>query len=209
MNNRTNSMNGMPVRSGGRLIHGAPLDAITESLNRPRQELKALADAENVALKSEARRRGLDPGTILARLGRVALLCLTVASAWAGNVTLQWDANTNATVAGYTVHLGGAPGVYTNHIFTTNTTLTLSNLAAGTYFVAASTRDTNGLDGDLTAPISFYLAPAPSGFRIRLSLQAAVDPAGPWVEMPGLFAVIDPLELKQFYRGLVGIGPAP
>ena len=61
------------------------------------------------------------------RLGRFLLFAFTavvtgVIPASAETLTLMWDANTEPQVMGYIVHVGSAPGSYSQHIDVGNTT---------------------------------------------------------------------------------------
>lgn len=66
----------------------------------------------------------------------------------AGEVTLLWDANSEADVTGYQVHYGVSSGHYDQAINVGNkTTATVSNLTGGTtYFFAVTAYNTAGLE---------------------------------------------------------------
>lgn len=72
-------------------------------------------------------------------------------------VTLAWDANTNASVAGYAVYYGTQSGVYDVRLDAgTNTCLTITNLQAGvTYYFATVDYDTNRVESPLSGEVSF------------------------------------------------------
>jgi hypothetical protein len=82
--------------------------------------------------------------------------------AFADNLTLAWDASTDPSVAGYKIYYGVASRTYTNSLDVgTNTTVTISNLVEGvTYYFAATTYDTNGLESAFSDEI-VYTVPLP------------------------------------------------
>ena len=64
------------------------------------------------------------------------LLCVT---AWAGDVSLAWDHSISGDVTGYRLHYGATSGSYTVHVDVPyQTTWTLTGLAPGTYYIAAT-----------------------------------------------------------------------
>ncbi|HEV2392705.1 MAG TPA: hypothetical protein VG146_10125 [Verrucomicrobiae bacterium] len=90
----------------------------------------------------------------------------------ASNVTLAWDATTDATVVGYNVYSGTASRVYTNLTPAgLATSLTLSNLAPGaTYYFAATTFTATGLESDYSVEASYTV---PNGAS---NLPPTLDP---------------------------------
>lgn len=77
----------------------------------------------------------------------VLFICL-VGNAWAAEVRLAWNANTEPDLAGYKIHYGTASGNYTTTIDVGNiTTCTVPGLADGTrYYFAATAYDTSAND---------------------------------------------------------------
>jgi hypothetical protein len=88
----------------------------------------------------------------------VALLawCLC-GTAWAADVTLQWDANTEPDLAGYKIYQGTASGVYGEPIPVSKdlTEHTLTGLPDNVflYFVMTA-HDTEGLESDFSNEVS-------------------------------------------------------
>ena len=80
----------------------------------------------------------------------VASFCL------AAEVTLAWDTNGEPDLAGYKLHFGTVPGVYTSHVDVGNQTrYTVSGLVSGrTYYFAASAYDISGNQSDYSSEIS-------------------------------------------------------
>lgn len=79
------------------------------------------------------------------------------------SVTLAWDPNPESDLAGYIVYYGSASRNYTNAVNVGNiTTNTVSGLVNGaTYFFAVTAYNTNGLESDFSAEVS-YLASSDS-----------------------------------------------
>ncbi len=75
-----------------------------------------------------------------------ALLLSSVISGYSAQATLSWDAVNDAGVAGYKLHYGKVPGVYTNSVDTGKTTsVTVNDLAEGeTYYFASTAYDSKG-----------------------------------------------------------------
>ena len=130
--------------------------------------------------------------TILALAGRVrraALIvllwgvCLTLIpshSLAAGTVTLIWDPSSGTNViANYKVYYGSASRAYTNVISVgTATTLSVSNLVAGTtYYFAATAVDAYGLESDYSTeastviPISITNQPPTLDLLVNLTIN--------------------------------------
>jgi uncharacterized protein YtpQ (UPF0354 family) len=88
----------------------------------------------------------------LGRLGCILLLAIHVAAiffphsfAFAGDVSLAWDPNTEPVLAGYWLFYGTASGQYSTQLDVGNVnTFTVSNLVPGTYYFAAKAYGING-----------------------------------------------------------------
>src|SRR5262245_52914710 len=91
----------------------------------------------------------------------------------AGAVTLTWNASTSPNVAGYRVYYGLASRSYTSSVNAGNsTTATINSLLPGvTYFLAASSYDTSGMESDYSPEI-YYTVPASTPPGITLSSPA-------------------------------------
>ena len=78
-------------------------------------------------------------------------------STFAANVTLAWNPSPDSSVAGYNIYYWPASGGSTNMVSAGNATSeTISNLIAGrTYFFAATTYDSSGLESPLSSAISY------------------------------------------------------
>jgi len=138
----------------------------------------------------------------------ILALLLSLLTAQAASVTLTWDANTETNLAGYRIYTGTASRIYGVPVTTTNTTITLTNLASGTnYFFAATAVLVEGLESEYSDELS-YTTPAkpapPRSFRITTTLQTASTPNGPWtnnVELSQLLPIPD--AGTAFYRSQI------
>jgi hypothetical protein len=94
--------------------------------------------------------------------GIAALLLGVVQAASAQSVTLSWNANPEHDVAGYRLHYGTAPRVYTQHINVGRlTTATVSSLLGGTtYFFALTAYNTAGFESLFSNGVPYTI---PSG----------------------------------------------
>jgi len=82
-------------------------------------------------------------GLLLALILVVLLLGLYPVKAKAGSVSIAWDPNTEADLAGYKVYVGTSPGTYSQTIDVGHvTTFTISDLTDGeTYYLALTAYD--------------------------------------------------------------------
>ena len=92
------------------------------------------------------------------------IAALIASSAFAAQVTLAWDPNTESDLAGYRVHFGTASGNYSVHTDVhTVITYTVTGLADGqTYYFAVSANDASGNESGYSNEVS-YSVPAPNG----------------------------------------------
>jgi len=99
---------------------------------------------------------------------------LTPRDVHSAQVTLAWDANTSAGIAGYEVYYGTSSGDYQSVINVGNTTTyTVSNLQSGlTYYFAVTDCDTSGDQSGYSNEVS-YTVPAACTYRISPTSQSA------------------------------------
>jgi fibronectin type 3 domain-containing protein len=89
------------------------------------------------------------------------LVASIAADAFAAQVTLAWDPNTESDLAGYKLHYGTASGSYTVHLDIHNvTSYTVTGLTEGqTYYFAATAYDASGCESGYSNQVS-YTVPA-------------------------------------------------
>jgi hypothetical protein len=104
--------------------------------------------------------------TYLVLLGLLSLILLPMAHS--AQLTLAWDPNTEADLAGYKIYYGTASGVYGSPINVGNvTTYTLTGLIQGqTYFITATACDTSNNESGYSNELN------------TVSLATSVNPAG-------------------------------
>lgn len=90
----------------------------------------------------------------------LAVLCAGVGRAQAQteqcDVTLRWDANTEADLAFYSIHMGGMAGSYTSRfdVDKTRTSLTIPLTKGRAYYFAATATNSGGLRSGYSNPVS-------------------------------------------------------
>jgi hypothetical protein len=75
------------------------------------------------------------------------------------SVSLNWDSNTDPSIAGYNVYYGGASGSYTNEFSAGNTTNTVVNglVEGGTYYFAVTAYTFDGAESDFSAEYTYVV----------------------------------------------------
>ena len=112
---------------------------------------------------------------------QVFCCCILVAilqlPAFAANVTLAWNASTDPVVAGYNIYHWIAGGASTNkNSVGMATSLTLSNLIFGTtYYFAATTYDTAGVESPFSSVVSYTVPLAVSASNQPPTLNPLSD----------------------------------
>ena len=111
----------------------------------------------------------------------ISLSFLVPLLAWAQQVTLSWDPNTEADLAGYKVHYGTVSGSYTNSIDVHKvTTYSVAGLNVGqTYYFSASAYNASGASSGYSNEVT-YAIPAANG-----APTAPAVPNGPAAAMVG------------------------
>ena len=111
---------------------------------------------------------GVGVGVVL-----VSLFVCTFANA-ASSLSLDWNPNTDPSVAGYNVYYGSTSGAYTNVINVGNTTNTVvGGLVEGqTYYFAVTAYTFDGIESDFSNEF-IYIVPG------RLTLTRGATPESP------------------------------
>lgn len=138
-----------------------------------------------------------------------SIFALILSACFGHCVTFTWFPNPETNITNYVLRWGTNSGAYTastNCGTSTNFTLTSSAMFAGTNFVALTAQDAFGFE---SAPneLFFVLPSTPKGFRVKLSMDSAPTPSGPWTETLSLtnsFAVQD----TAYFRGRLDIQPS-
>lgn len=107
----------------------------------------------------------------------VALLALAF-TAYAADVTLQWDANTEADLAGYRVYqgTGSNPATFTrvHEIAAPTTTATIKGLDNTSHSFAVTAYNTAGMESAYSNIVTIPAAPiAPGSLKWSLTLTVA------------------------------------
>ncbi|MHB1309158.1 MAG: putative Ig domain-containing protein, partial [Limisphaerales bacterium] len=139
-------------------------------------------------------------------LGIAGLLALRAAA----DVTLAWDANTEADVVGYRLHFGTTSGSYTQQLDVGNaTTGTVGGLDAGRiYFFAATAVNATGAESDFSNEIE-YQVPQPNRAPTLEPLGDRTGPEGSELRFVAQAADADlPAQTLQFTLGMGAPGGA-
>ena len=154
--------------------------------------------------------RSLAPAPALRAAVILAVFTLPVRGQ--STVTLAWDPSTSPGIAGYRLYQGNASQTYTNVIAAGNsTTATVSNLVGGaTYYFAATTYDTNGLESAFSNEVS-YNVPLPTNIPPTITLTS--PSAGATYTAPATISVAASTVANghtctqvQFYNGTTLLG---
>jgi hypothetical protein len=139
------------------------------------------------------------------------------AQALGGQAIIMWDASPEPEVKSYIISWGRTSRG-TNESFgyeKTNTVTSVSNLLNGValginYFaVQAVAQLTNGSTAlsKRSDEVEHEVIPG-KPTRVKLSLQQAPDPAGPWTETTNLVTTLEYTAPQQYFRGLVSLESA-
>jgi len=90
-----------------------------------------------------------------------------------GNVTLAWDASSDPVVAGYKLYYGGTTSVYTNKVDAGSVTnFVIHGLVSGkTYYFAATTYSTAGLESALSSEVSYLVPVLPTPVSSSITIM--------------------------------------
>jgi hypothetical protein len=89
----------------------------------------------------------------------VFLCASALQPAYAGDVTLEWDPNTETDLAGYKIYYGTASGSYSTPIpIGLQSTYTITGLEPGTYYFAVTAFNSDGLESAFSNEVSTAVA---------------------------------------------------
>ena len=108
----------------------------------------------------------------------IILLLALAFTAHASDVTLQWDANTEADLAGYRVYQGSgsAPATFTKvqEITAPTTSATIKGLDSASHSFAVTAYNTAGLESAYSNIVTIPATPvAPAGLKWSLTLTVS------------------------------------
>jgi hypothetical protein len=134
------------------------------------------------------------------------IVSIISSQAFAAQVTLAWDPNTESDLAGYRIHYGTVNGSYATHIDVHKvTSYTVTGLSEGqTYHFAATAYDSAGNESAYSSPVSYSVPGAAPGAANGAPLRPST-PSGPsnaWVNVSTVFstAASDPNGDSLQYR---------
>jgi len=111
------------------------------------------------------------PGTV----SFILLLLLVPTVARAGDVVLLWDPNTETDLAGYKVYYGSASRSYGAPIaIGRQTSHTLTQLPAGTYYFAVTAYNTSGLESGFSNEVVAVVAASGGGCNVNADSRVDV-----------------------------------
>ena len=161
---------------------------------------------------------------LAATLCALFLQCAIVSTAIAAtqSVTVSWDANSEPNVIGYRLFYGTASRVYTNQVDVPGPMAVASALSEGeTYYFAALAYNSDGLQSELSAEISYNVSGGPpspsptpsatptpeSSGLVNVSTRARVATSGEDVLIGGFIITGDtPVVLRGLGPSLTGWG---
>ena len=113
---------------------------------------------------------------ISAEIAMCLIAGIIATNAFAAQVTLAWNPNTESDLAGYKIHYGTASSSYSVHIDVHMvTTYTMTGLTDGqTYYFAATSYDTSSNESGYSNQVSYTVPPAANG-----APSAPTTPSGP------------------------------
>jgi fibronectin type 3 domain-containing protein len=92
----------------------------------------------------------------------ISLLFFCCLPGFAGDVSLAWDASVSAGVVGYKIYYGPSSGNYNNSAEIGNqTSYTVADLTAGSYFFAVTARDSAGNESGYSNEVSTVVIETP------------------------------------------------
>ena len=104
------------------------------------------------------------------------LFCACSASALSVDITIAWDPNSEADLAGYKIYYGTASGVYGTPItIGTQTTYTITGLPPGTYYVAVTAYNTLGVESGFSNEVSTASSPPPTASKCDINNDGATN----------------------------------
>ena len=129
-------------------------------------------------------------------------------------VQLAWDASPSVEVTGYYIYYGCGSRQYTNKVDAGPAlTVEVTNLVRGAeYFFAATAYTETGLESDFSEEVSCVIQapprppenPTATNLVVRIEVETASSPGGPWTHLADL-GTVAAAHSPAFYRGVMRI----
>jgi len=115
------------------------------------------------------------PSSLPVLIAALLILAFSV-PAFAADVTLSWDPNSESDLAGYRLYYGTASGVYGMPItLGIQTTFTITNLPPGTYFFALTAFNTSGLESGFSNEVTTTISSTPTTGKCDINGDSLVN----------------------------------
>jgi hypothetical protein len=136
---------------------------------------------------------------------QAALICI-VTAAYAGQVTLGWEPNTEPDLAGYKIYYGNSSRNYTQIKDVKDKTATLriiTGLIEGqTYCFAATAYNTSGLESNYSAEVFCTINPATTSVSTPKNPSAACQHKAGDLDSNGMVTINEQVAVVRIYMGL-------
>lgn len=138
----------------------------------------------------------------------LSFACLLTVSAIgalaAGPPNIAWNPNAEADITSYVLHVGTNSGTYQNSLsLSAPLTIISSKLLpwfpGQTNFVTVTAVNSTGFESGFSNEIAVSIPANPKA--LRLALESAPTPSGPWTEETGIDWSEPMLAKSKFYRG--------
>ena len=134
-----------------------------------------------------------------------ALLCI-VTAAYAGQVTLGWEPNTEPDLAGYKIYYGNYSRNYTRITDVKNKTATsyiITGLIEGqTYYFAATAYNTSGSESNYSAEVIYPTNPETTSVPTPKNPLAACQHKAGDLDSNGMVTINEQIAVVRMYLGL-------
>lgn len=136
----------------------------------------------------------------------ILLLGMVIKALALGPPTLAWNANTESDIASYVLHIGTNSGSYQVDVTIAAPLTNISSklipwFAGRTNYVTVTAVSTVGFESGFSNEITANIPANPKA--LRLALESAPTPSGPWTEETGIDWSAPLLAENKFYRGRI------
>lgn len=131
---------------------------------------------------------------------------VSITNAYAAQVTLAWDQNTESNLAGYKIYYGNSSRKYTRSVDVkdrTATTCTISDLIEGqTYYFAATAYNTSGSESNYSAEVIYPTDPETTSVPTPKNPLAACQHKAGDLDSNGMVTINEQVAVVRMYLGL-------